>query len=178
MDSFVHNNAIRFTCHTEKNPTMTTPTTPTTPVFVYGTLRSGEGNYSWALAGKTASETRATLTGAVMHDNGGFPFVTMLDATETNQVIGDLMYINPDDYFLVMNSLDGLEGYRGPGNPGNMYDRVLVTVTTEDGTEVEAYTYLVASDLYEYRVSRLPVIDSGDWLNRKSQALSATTALA
>jgi gamma-glutamylcyclotransferase (GGCT)/AIG2-like uncharacterized protein YtfP len=136
-----------------------------TPVFVYGTLRAGEGNYSWALAGRTTREIAATLPNAVMHDNnGGFPFVTMADATPENVVVGDLMWINPDEYAAVVRDLDGLEGYHGPDHKYNMYDRVLVTVTTETGEQVEAYTYLVAEALFESRVYSLPVVESGDWV--------------
>ena len=86
------------------------------------------------------------------------------------------MVINPDLYDDVVNDLDGLEGYYGPGYPGNMYDRVLVTVTTADGDQVEAYTYLVASALYERRVRSLPVIASGDWLNRDADRTALASA--
>lgn len=150
---------------TTPTPESTTMTTQT-PIFVYGTLRTGQGNYAWALANRTTNEQRATLSGAIMHDNnGGFPFVTTIDASPAHVVVGDLMDIAPDQYEDVVNALDGLEGYHGPNYPGNMYDRVLVTVTTETGEQVEAYTYLVASDLYERRVSRLPIIASGDWMD-------------
>lgn len=158
---------------TQKAPLMT----HRTPVFVYGTLRSGLGNYAWALHGKTTREQPAVLTGAVMHDNGGFPFVTTTDATPDNIVLGDLMDIDPALYDDVMSSLDSLEGFIAPGYLGNMYERALVTVTTEDGTDVEAYTYLVAPHLYQRRVQHLPVIDSGDWIAHNA-ARSLTRASA
>lgn len=144
-------------------------TTQQIPFFVYGTLRSGEGNYSWALKGRTVAEPTATLTGAVMHDNNGsFPFVTTTDADETDKVVGDLMYIQPDLYHDVMADLDGLEGFYGPGYPGNMYERVIVTVVSSaTGESVEAYTYLVADSLYQRRVRNMPVVESGDWIAHK-----------
>lgn len=135
------------------------------PVFVYGTLRTGQGNYNWALAGRTLHETPATLSGARMYDNNrGFPFVTTLDADPTDTVTGDLMVLDPDGYRDVMRDLDGLEGYFGPGSAMNMYDRVTVTVTTADGTRVQAHTYLVAPGLYQRRVRHLPRVEYGDWL--------------
>lgn len=134
------------------------------PVFVYGTLRTGEGNYAWALKGQTSREEPATLTAARIYDGIGFPFVSRLAALPTDNVRGDLMHIPEDRYDDVLDSLDGLEGYFGPDNPMNMYDRVLVAVTLDDGTEVEAYTYLVSERLFHNRVSSLAVITSGDWV--------------
>lgn len=49
------------------------------PFFVYGTLRNQCGNRSWCLRGRTTGFRDATLSGAVMWDNGGFPYVTMSD---------------------------------------------------------------------------------------------------
>lgn len=153
---------------------------PTTPIYVYGTLRSNEGNYSWALKGRTVSEEPATLRGARMHDNnGGFPFVAMFDATEDDTVVGDLMYLDADTYRATMNDLDGLEGFHGEGYAGNMYDRVLVTVTTAAGAQVEAYTYLTAPGIYNRQVQYLPLVTSGDWVtyaDERRAALRATRA--
>lgn len=134
------------------------------PVFVYGTLRSGEGNWRWALAGRTVSETPAVLDGAAMYDQGGFPFVAR---SETGRVIGDLMVIEDTCYDEVLSALDSLEGYRGPGQ-SNMYDRETVTVTTADGIQVQAYTYVVSPRLFEDRVCRLPRIENGDWIAHDS----------
>lgn len=48
------------------------------PVFAYGTLRPGEGNYAWALAGKTTAEVPATVVGMVLLDGPGFPFTVVM----------------------------------------------------------------------------------------------------
>lgn len=137
------------------------------PAFVYGTLRSGEGNWSWCLQGRTIAEMPATLTGARMWSNGGFPFVYMDESVKTDVVVGELMYIPEHLFAEVLRDLDGLEGYRGPGNEFNLYDRKVVTVTTEDGEQVEAYTYLVSERIYEDRLRDSDPsirIASGDWL--------------
>lgn len=143
------------------------------PFFCYGTLRTGEGNYHWSLEGKTFREVPATLTGVKMLDNhGGFPFVTTIDAPADGTVLGDLMYVPADLYDGIQRRLDALEGYRGPGNPHNMYDREIVTVTTIDGEQVEAYAYLTSPRLYHDHVKDLPLIESGDWV-AYSRAMSA-----
>ena len=133
------------------------------PVFVYGTLRTGEGNWQWALQGKTVSDAQATLAGVQMYDQGGFPFVMRgEDASET--VVGDLMEIEPDLYDKVMGSLDSLEGYT-PGSRFNLYDRDIVTVTTADGIEHRAYVYLVAKQREGSVRAGCPRIESGDWID-------------
>lgn len=145
-------------------PQKDTPMTQQIPVFVYGTLRTNQGNWSWALAGKTVQEMPARLDHAIMHDNnGGFPFVVRTDIPGRS-VVGDLMFIDPAQYDDVVRDLDRLEGYQGPNSPTNMYDRHTVKVTTEDGTIYEANTYLCSPRLYQGRVRHLPVVESGDWV--------------
>lgn len=153
------------------------PTTTTErhlPAFVYGTLRRNQGNWSWCLQGRTIAEVPATLNTARMWSNGGFPFVSMTDATDAHVVVGELMYIPENLFADVLNDLDSLEGFYGEGNPRNMYDRKIVTVTTADGEQVEAYTYLVSPDLYVRRVlgddlvEGLPLVESGDWLAHRA----------
>jgi gamma-glutamylcyclotransferase (GGCT)/AIG2-like uncharacterized protein YtfP len=137
------------------------------PAFVYGTLRNGEGNYSWCLSGRTLAEQPATLSGARMWSNGGFPFVSMKDAEDNHVVVGELMYIPENLFADVLRDLDSLEGYRGPGAASNLYDREIVTVTTADGEQVEAYTYLVSERIYTDRLRECDpsiVIGDGDWI--------------
>lgn len=133
------------------------------PVFVYGTLRSGQGNYGWCLRGRTVSEVRATFAGGRMYDQGGFPYVVQTGDSR-DLIVGDLMVIDPDLYATTMASLDGLEGFRGEGAKFNHYDRRIVTVTTDDGVEHRAYTYLVPERRVAETVENLPLIPSGDWV--------------
>lgn len=132
------------------------------PCFVYGTLRSGQGNYQWCLRGRTVSEQPATLTGGVMYDSGGFPYVVQTNEA-TDVIVGDLMFLDPDLYADTANSLDGLEGFYAEGSRRNHYDRRIVTVTTEDGKQHRAYTYLVPEH-HIAQVTRLPLIESGNWV--------------
>lgn len=153
-----------------------TPATTTErhlPAFVYGTLRNGCGNWDWCLKGRTESEKPATLAGARMWANGGmFPYVSMSDATEANVVVGELMYIPENLFAEVLRDLDGLEGYHAEGHTYNHYDRKIVTVTTDDGEQVEAYTYLVSQRIYDSRLrdgDPSGLITSGDWLTHTAQ---------
>lgn len=129
------------------------------PVFVYGTLRNSLGNYERILRGNTVHEEPATLVGATMLDAGGFPFVI----TEgEGTIIGEVMYLDPTNADFTMRCLDRLEGYRGPGLPGNMYDRLEVTVMSEDGIPLTAYAYITAPG-FRHHTRGMAVIESGDW---------------
>lgn len=146
------------------------------PIFVYGTLRTDQGNYNWALAGRTTSEVEATMSGMVMHDQGGFPFAYPTE-DPADVIVGDLMRIRDDLYQETLASLDGLEGYFGPqGN--NLYERGIRTVTLADGTNVEAYTYFASDYLYTSRVHRLPRIESGDWIDYDTTRFTRARASA
>lgn len=129
------------------------------PVFVYGTLRNSLYNYERVLRGNTVHEEPATLVGATMLDAGGFPFVI---AEGDGIIVGEVMYLNPDNAAETMKRLDRLEGYRGPGVPGNMYEREEVVVLSADGIPVAAYTYLTAPG-FRRHTNRMPVIVTGDW---------------
>lgn len=141
---------------------------PRLPFFVYGTLRPGEGNYSWALAGKTVTEQTAYLEGATMYGNRGFPYVLLTPGENT--VTGTLCHVRDAEYSEILDSLDGLEGYYGPGER-NHYDRVIRTVTTEDGVEVEAYVYVASAAYADNVKATQPVIESGDWLEHLGTSL-------
>lgn len=136
--------------------------TPPLPVFVYGTLRSGLGNYRNILDGNTVRETPATLHGATMYDAGGCPFVSR---TGTGTVHGEVMHLDPHTIETTMKRLDRLESYYSPGHPSNMYDRVLVEVEQSDGTRIQAYTYVTGTGAAHW-TDDMPVIESGDWITR------------
>lgn len=126
------------------------------PVFVYGTLRNGFGNYQWALAGKTEKEETALLEGSLypVRHGGGFP---CLIEEEEGLVHGELMYIKPELYDDVMQSLDNLEGYNPKHPEHSMYRRVLRIVRVGSKT-VKAYVYV-----WNRHTPRTDRIESGDW---------------
>lgn len=138
------------------------------PFFVYGTLRNPnganpQGNYRWALAGRTTQEQTATLDNAIMHANGtAFPFVRHGDEFD-GKVVGEVMHVSAENFPSVLDDLDSLEGYR-PSRAGNLYERTIVTVTLDSGEQVQAYTYQPSAASYATRIHALPVIESGDWM--------------
>jgi gamma-glutamylcyclotransferase (GGCT)/AIG2-like uncharacterized protein YtfP len=125
------------------------------PVFVYGTLRNGFGNYNWALKGKTEKEETALLEGSIypVHSGGGFPCLI----EEEGLVHGELMYIKPDLYDDVMQSLDNLEGYFPKRESTSMYVRRVRDVHVGTKT-IKAYVYVYNRPLRTKR------IESGDWV--------------
>ncbi|MGK5640247.1 gamma-glutamylcyclotransferase family protein [Streptomyces sp. URMC 126] len=129
------------------------------PVFVYGTLRRGGGNYDAFLRGRTAEEVPARLAGAVLYEGPGYPFAV---AAPTGEIRGELMTLAPSGHAAVLAALDGLEGYR-PGDPGNLYDRVVREVRTERGVTVRAWVYLAAERIARrLRATDSPLPD-GTW---------------
>lgn len=133
------------------------------PMFVYGTLRTGEGNYSWALAGKTQKERNdVRLPGARMYSNGGFPYV--IDDPEHEQgVRGDLMYPDYDEWSDVVDSLDTLEGTRSLRNDTNLYNRYLMYVQTGEKEYTQAWVYIPPTSSQDHIKTAHPEVESGDW---------------
>lgn len=166
------------------------------PVFVYGTLRHGEGNYRRNLQGATVREQEAMLPDATMRA-AGCPFVTAhnpLPVTPANtarthsrfaaaegnpSVTGEVMWINAADYEDTMADLDTLEGYTGPDGAHNLYNRRMAWVRLTgqsnllDGTPIAGagqiipvWTYLV--DAGDSYVDKMGVVADGNWLNYRS----------
>ena len=136
------------------------------PVFVYGTLRHGHGNYRGILAGNTEREAEATIDGAVMTTNGGFPYV-YFDDEDGGTVYGELMWLRASNIDDTMRRLDRLEGYRADNPEFSLYLRVKVTVTvSETGEQVEAWMY-TPSGGKNSRAANLPRVVTGDWNNQK-----------
>lgn len=137
------------------------------PVFVYGTLRTGNGNYRNVLEGHTQKEqTGARLPGTSMYTNGGFPYV--LEEDDGQGVTGDLMYLDYDDLADTMQNLDWLEGTGDDlRNDHNHYNRHLRYVQTGDNEYVQAWVYM-PPDVDRGRISSLRKVETGDWANRIS----------
>lgn len=136
------------------------------PVFVYGTLRSGQGNYKSILRGNTQKEQEsAFLPGSSMYTNGAFPYVVEED--QGSGVSGDLMFIDYDSFQETMQSLDYLEGTNnGLSSDSNHYNRTLRYVQTGDKEYTQAWVYL-PPDIDRSRITQLPQVPTGDWINKE-----------
>ncbi|MFI9202396.1 gamma-glutamylcyclotransferase family protein [Streptomyces sp. NPDC053048] len=129
------------------------------PVFVYGTLRPGRRNHDRFLAGRTVAETPARLRGAVLYEGPGFPYAV---ADPAGEVRGELITVAAGAYDAVLAALDVLEDHR-PGDPRNVYERVMREVSVEDGGTVRAWVYL-ASDAVARRLRAVGTpVPGGDW---------------
>ncbi|MFE1228290.1 gamma-glutamylcyclotransferase family protein [Streptomyces sp. NPDC058745] len=126
------------------------------PFFVYGTLRPGGRNHDRFLLGRTAAEEPARLAGAVLHDGPGYPYAVPGDG----RITGELVTAAPGAYVGLLDVLDRLEEYRGPGHPLNLYERVeREVVRLRDGAAVPAWVYLAAPG-----VPLGPPVAGGDWV--------------
>jgi gamma-glutamylcyclotransferase (GGCT)/AIG2-like uncharacterized protein YtfP len=119
-------------------------------IFVYGTLRPGQGSASY-MAGR-AKHLSSTRVNGLLYELGWFPGMKTIVPenefiTEAPTVIGDLFEIEhpglPDE-------LDSYEGYP------SLYDRK--ELLTEEG--VRAWTYI-----YQPSVEGKDIIPTGDWAN-------------
>jgi gamma-glutamylcyclotransferase (GGCT)/AIG2-like uncharacterized protein YtfP len=139
-------------------------TTNMLPLFVYGTLKQGESNYTAYLEGRTTREQSATLRGAALYTEGKYPFLVV--GTEltrpADRVCGMLMSIHSALYYEVMRQIDGLEEYT-PGALDNWYERTIQRVRTADG-DVEAWAYVAgARVLAAIRAGEFARITGGIW---------------
>lgn len=134
-------------------------------VFVYGTLRPGQGNYQRLLAGRTVRESPATAKGLALYGRG-FPYAVPHSGART---VGDLITIRPSLYREVLADLDQLEGYQANRLEASHYIRsarsVVATISTSNGGTWEAFhtawIYLAGPDIDP---ARMPRIADDDWL--------------
>ncbi|MEU7032845.1 gamma-glutamylcyclotransferase family protein [Streptomyces sp. NPDC046237] len=121
------------------------------PFFVYGTLRPGEYNHDRFLLGRTAREEPARLSGALLHDGPGYPYVVPGEGL----VAGDLVTAAPGEYGELLAVLDRVELPAG-------YERAeREVVRVRDGATVRAWVYFAAPG-----TPYGPLIRGGDWRAR------------
>ncbi|MFI0514538.1 gamma-glutamylcyclotransferase family protein [Streptomyces sp. WSLK1-5] len=139
-------------------------TPATLPFFVYGTLRPGEVNPDFFLRGRIRSEAPGRLTGALLYDGPGYPYV--VEEPGGGPVFGELLTAGSEEYDELLAALDELEEYT-PGDPRNLYERAArEVVRVADGTAVRTWVYLAAPSVAVRLRARGKLIESGDWLAR------------
>lgn len=126
------------------------------PVFVYGTLKEG-GRLASSFDHRRIAVTKATVKGIMMDINGGFPACRFGNWRHSVNIQGELH--SYERHLDVIEHLDRIEGYRGEGHRDNMYNRILITVTTETGDKIEAWAYEWNGDLDWHKMK------SGNWKN-------------
>ena len=120
-------------------------------IFVYGTLREGEERAPLMIKNRISPWVAGTVQGE-LRNLGLYP--ALIQGNDC--VHGELhQYAQIGE---VLERLDWIEGHKSVGNPDNLYDRILINVTTASGI-VQAWTYRMC----ELAGSR---IESGDWKRR------------
>lgn len=145
-----------------------TPEGDRLPFFVYGTLRPGERNHDAYLRGSVAAESPARLPGAVLYEGPGYPY--LMEDPEGGPVSGELITALPSAYDRLLADLDVLEDYT-PGDPRNLYERVVREVALPGGATERAWVYVAAPRVAaRLRASGAGVvIGGGDWASHRTR---------
>lgn len=152
------------------------------PVFVYGTLRRGEGNDRLMDGAIVARSEEAHVEGiAVYGASWGFPYANET-SDPTSLTRGDLVHLSNDtDGDWARERLDTLEGFNSDQFSDSHYRRVArtVTYTTDTGNteQVEAWVYL-AGNASQERCTEDELIEHGDWVqaSREDNATYRSTS--
>ncbi|WP_328555685.1 gamma-glutamylcyclotransferase family protein [Streptomyces sp. NBC_00358] len=130
------------------------------PFFVYGTLRPGEHNHDLFLRGRTRSEEPARMRGLSLYAGPGYPYAV----EEPGGVVsGELVTALSGAYRELLAALDELEEYT-PGDPRNLYERVVREAVRGDGrTAVRAWVYVAAPAVASRLRTDGKPVENGDW---------------
>ena len=141
------------------------------PVFVYGTLRAGEGNHP-TIAGYGAINEilEGKMAGLAIYDStyGAFPYSAESD--DSSIVTGDVMWLNDDDNGRYTRyDLDRLESFHSDAPNASHYQRVLKEVkfledSEGNGESIMAWVY-VASGRSLIQLNQDDKIPSGNWFD-------------
>lgn len=132
-------------------------------VFVYGTLREGQGNNYRITSdpgckkigtGETVRDDRFKMYGA----SACFPYVTVESDDGTGTIVGDVYEVTLGAFA----SCDRLEGYP------HHYTREIVEVCIGEGRIVKAWMYVV-HDTELLRTVRMDHVPSGDWVEARTE---------
>jgi gamma-glutamylcyclotransferase (GGCT)/AIG2-like uncharacterized protein YtfP len=132
------------------------------PVFVYGTLRRGQGNFG-LLARATVAEFDAVALDHVLYAVG-LPYAADRPGST---VTGELMVIDRAIYETALARLDRLEGFRSDTPERSHYVRVPRPVRYQDAAGRRrrrlAWIYHGGSEVLA-RLTEADVLPGGDWL--------------
>jgi gamma-glutamylcyclotransferase (GGCT)/AIG2-like uncharacterized protein YtfP len=135
------------------------------PLFVYGTLRHGQENYS-LLRGNTVAEIPAVIERMALYSLRAYPMILEGESV----VHGELMTLHPRIYSRLIADLDQLEGYR-PGRESR-FERVVRCVKTDSGGEVKAWVYVGSTRVLETEMHVL--VPHGDWRRYRHELIQGT----
>lgn len=138
------------------------------PVFVYGTLRSGQGNER-LMAGAKKDVADGVAPGVAIYGSSyGFPYASEHDDIEATTV-GEVVWLTDDDRGdTARQMLDHLEGFDSNYPSHSHYERTTRTITYWDedageARETTAWIYL-ARGRHRDQLDEADRIASGDWV--------------
>lgn len=114
------------------------------PIFVYGTLMAGHPNFGRIFHGRKVDTAKATLAhhALLANERSYFPYLVWLahvpekfQEDASDQVVGQLLYLQEEDYDELLEWMDELEGVEF-----SHYERVKVGVTS-GGKYLHAWAY-------------------------------------
>ena len=123
----------------------------TVDVFVYGTLRMSGSNHD--LVKKFIINSLPYQIRGSLYNVGMYPALVLGD---TNGIVSGERITIPEH---ILVNLDRLEGFFGPGDQHNLYDRILHT--DENGSRFYVYTWTFE----KIAAKGLKLIESGDWIS-------------
>lgn len=127
-------------------------------IFVYDTLMRGMPNHH-LLQEHMVQCLKATIKGKLYHLPKGYPII--IEGGYWN-VHGEAIKIHENSSLLGM--LDELEGYFGPGNPDNKYERVEKEVHLPDmAWKVSAIVYVCPEEKRNEIIKTGLLVNGGDW---------------
>ena len=130
-------------------------------IFVYGSLRTGFFNYEKYLKGKVIKSELGRVRGTLYHmKKEGYPALVEGDGF----VYGEVMTIL--DYENTIEAMDVMEGYLGPLNSNNEYNRVEMDVEILGKKSSEkCYVYYYGMNDKEEFENNSILIQDGNWRN-------------
>ena len=134
------------------------------PVFLYGSLRHSEENYT-LLRGYTVHEEPARVEHMDLYAVGRQPVAI----PGAHFVVGEIAAIKPLVYEQILSQLDAFEN--GLLEDNHFFQRRRCLATTADGSTHEAWIYTGESSLITAACAR---IASGDWVSYYQAQLQAT----
>jgi gamma-glutamylcyclotransferase (GGCT)/AIG2-like uncharacterized protein YtfP len=128
---------------------------------VYGTLKQGFSNHQVAQRANPIEIIDGELPNfGTMYDVGFYPAVSTVGYST---IYGEIYVFDPKRMQEALVGLDSLEGYRGPNDHGNHYDRIVVDAIDKDGNKHKCYVYVIDDAKY---LQRLNVVPSGEWTKK------------
>jgi len=108
-------------------------------VFVYGTLMRGESRFPALVAHEPTRILTAYGPGS-LYDLENFPGLVL---TGQRELLVEGEFVRFERVEEALGALDAIEGFRGFGRPGSLYERTLVDVEVGEDRRRTAWTYVL-----------------------------------